>query len=256
MGGVDVEFQFPNWPAKIRRAQRELNLFIAAQIQFNRGMLFDTEGSHNGRPGWETLKLRAGMILSKRGTLRKSIAPFNPSGTPGRDGIVRFAGDVIQVGTQLAYARMMNDGTTKLPGGVLRPKRAKALKIPLPSGASATPAAKEARAGGLDATIAKEHKALGNLAKRAAKARTFSHRSDAALNRASRAESAWRLKMQRIQKLNERRARIASKGTGGRNFLFVTKVRIPARPFDDWNEQDQADLDGALFVKVAEVLNR
>ena len=45
------------------------------------------------------------------------------------------------------YARMMNDGTTKLPGGVLRPRTAKALKIPLPSGKGATEGAKSLRKG-------------------------------------------------------------------------------------------------------------
>lgn len=144
---VTMSFKFPDWPKKVLRAKKELALFQAAQIQFNRGMLFDKEGAYNGRPRWAELKFRNGMILSKRGTLRKSIAPINPKGSAGPDGIVRFSGDKITVGTSLMYARLMNDGTTKLPGGVLRPVKAKALMIPLPNGKAATDAAKSLRKG-------------------------------------------------------------------------------------------------------------
>lgn len=140
---LEIKFEFPDWAARLRAAEEELNLFQAAQIQFNRGMLFDTEGRYNGHEPWEPLRFRAGMILSKRGTLRKSIAPTNPNGFAGPGGLVRFTSDEIQVGTTLLYARLMNDGTEKMPGGVLRPKRAKALRIPLPEGKSALPAAKE-----------------------------------------------------------------------------------------------------------------
>jgi len=200
---IDIDFKFPDWAAKLRKKEDEINRFIAAQIQFNRGQLFDTEGRYNGRPGWEPLKFRSGQILSKRGTLRKSIAPYNPKGRAGPNGIVRFASDAVIVGTKLIYARMMNDGTTKMPGGVLRPVRAKALKIPLPRGKSATDVAKSLS------------KSQGKTIK------------------TEKAEGVYR---------NER-------------VIFRKSVRIPARPFVDWNSEDQAELDAALINKFAELLN-
>lgn len=114
----------------IKSRQDEIQRFLAAQIQFNRGMLFDKEGSYNGHPAWEPLKFREGQILSKSGTLRKSIAPNNAQGTAGTDGYVEIKPDSITVGTNLYYAAMMNYGTVGLPGGVLKPVEAKALKIP------------------------------------------------------------------------------------------------------------------------------
>ena len=87
---------------------------------------------------------------------------------------------------------MMNDGTTKMPGGVLRAVNAQALKIPLPSGKSATDLTKELR-----------KSANGDKDK----------------------------------------------------FIFRKSVKIPARPFDDWTLEDEAELSEALRNKLIEVLN-
>lgn len=174
MTGVDIEFKFPDLEARLKRAEGEINLFLAAAVQTNRGMLFDSEGKYNGRPGWAPLKMRKGQILSDRGVLRKSIAPYSADGKPGPDGIVVIQPDAIIVGTKLLYAAMMNYGTAGLPGGVLRPKYAKALKIPVGRG----------------------------------------------------------------------------------KFIFRKSVRIPARPFNDWNQEDQNEVSEALTNKAAEVLNR
>lgn len=201
---VDIEFKFPEWKEQLAKAEEELNLFAAATIQTNRGLLFDSEGRHNGRPGWAPLKLRNGMILSDRGTLRKSIAPYNPSGHPGApDGIVKFESDAIVVGTTLLYAQLMNDGTTKMPDGKLVPVHAKALKIPLPQGKNATDTAK---------SLKKNSKRLSY-------------------------EVADGVKKQG-------------------NFIFRKWVRIPARPFNDWNNADQEELNDALVHKIVEVLRR
>ena len=200
--GVEIVFTFPNWAAKMKKRMNEINLFIAAQIQFNRGMLFDNEGAYNGRPRWKELVFRNGQILSNRGVLRKSIAPTNPKGTPGPDGIVRFNGDMITVGTQVAYARLMNDGTTKMPGGKLVAKNAKALMIPLPSGKSANVNAKQARK-----------------------------------------ESSTLLKPKE------------GGGYSRQNVIFRKSVKIPSRPFDDWNAEDQKELDAALIGKLVQVMN-
>jgi phage gpG-like protein len=200
---LSIRFKFPDWKGELAKAEDEINLFIAAQIQFNRGMLFDSEGRYNGRPGWAPLKFRKGKILQDRGTLRRSLAPMNGSGAAGPNGVVRFESSAIVIGTTLIYARLMNDGTTKMPGGRMVPVNAKALKIPLPSGKNATQAAKDAR------------------------------------------KSA--------KTLNET---VADGTTRKGKFLFVNSVKIPARPFDDWNDEDQAELNDALVNKIAEVLRR
>ena len=142
MTKVSFEFKFPDLASKLKKHEDEIQRFVAAQMQFNRGMLFDKEGAYNGHTKWPSLKLRTGQILSKRGTLRKSMAPTSANGTPGPDGIVRFSGPMITIGTKLIYASMMNWGTSNLPDGVLRPKNALALMIPIPGGKSATEGAK------------------------------------------------------------------------------------------------------------------
>lgn len=130
MAKVEMKFEFPNLSEKLRRKVQEVYVFMAATMQTNRGMLFDQEGAYNGHPKWAPLKFRQGQILSDRGTLRKSLAPVPSLGVPGTDGIVMIAPDNITIGTKLYYAAMMNWGTTGLSGGVLKPVRAKALKIP------------------------------------------------------------------------------------------------------------------------------
>lgn len=191
---INIDYTYPDWDEKIKKYKDEINLFIAAQVQTNRGMMFDAEGADNGKPRWAPLKFRNGMILQKRGNLRRSWAPDNPTGRAGPDGIVRFKEDVIVVGTSLAYARLMNDGTEKMPGGVLRPKSAKALMIPLPDG-----------------------KALMDTAKG--------------------------LKKQ-------------AKKVNGQNVIFRKSVKIPARPMDNWSQQDEDEISAALKNKIVEVLNR
>lgn len=235
---IDIDFKFPNWAEALKSRERELNLFIAAQVQFNRGMLFDQEGAYNGRPRWEDLKFRRGQILSKRGVLRKSIAPFNPKGLPGPDGIVRFAGDTITVGTNLLYARMMNDGTTKMPGGVLRPKNAKALKIPIPQGKSAGEGAEEIQNMATQKKIDKISRKLKYLDRRD-------------VRRTKGRQKQYDVAVKQIAKLAEKMAT----GKGDVKFIFRKWVKIPARPYDDWNEQDQKDLDAALLNKITQILN-
>lgn len=203
---------------------------MAAQIQFNRGMLFENEGAHNGRARWQDLKFRKGQILSKRGTLRKSIAPIRADGSPGPDGIVRIAGDMIYVGTQMLSARLMNDGTTKMPGGVLKPVRAKALKIPVPQGASAGGAAVAIQ----DAARKKQIAVIRQEMERMTKGQKQYERAE-----------------KRIQKIEEK----MGKGTGSVKHIFRKSVKIPARPFDDWNDADQVDFDAALLGKLQQVLN-
>lgn len=142
---IRMELQFPNLAAKFQAAQDKIRSEVVVAMQFNRGMLFDSEGSYNGHTAWAPLVMRAGQILSNRGVLKKSLAPGTSNGTAGEGGYVKNTGDVITIGTDVASASLMNWGTTRMPGGVLRPVRAKALMIPLPAGAKATPAAKTLR---------------------------------------------------------------------------------------------------------------
>lgn len=255
---LTIDFQFPDWAKAVKRHEGRLNLFLAAQVQANRGMLFDSEGRRNRSESWPTLKFRNGMVLSNRGALRKSISPYNPRGTPGPSGIVRFTEDTIVVGTSLLYARMMNDGTTKMPGGVLRPKNAKALRIPLPSGQNATQTAKDIRASGPKTNMsAKQQQRLQNARDRASRAaaqnvEAQTPQSAAALQRAQATLAKARTAAAR--KLNQR-AKIRSTGKGGKGFIFVQSVRIPARPFDQWTPLDQQEIDNALKTELIGILN-
>jgi phage gpG-like protein len=47
----------------------------------------------------------------------------------GPSSILRISTGIVTIGSSLAYAAMMNWGTTGLPGGVLKPKNAKALRF-------------------------------------------------------------------------------------------------------------------------------
>lgn len=246
---VGLTWTFPKLGEKLRRAREEINVFIAAQMQFNRGMLFDKEGGYNGHKKWKPLILRAGMPLSARGTLRKSIAPMSANGRPGPSGIVRFTAESITIGTTLLYARMMNDGTAKMPGGVLRPVRAKALKIPVPQGVKAGPGAKAIQREAMFSAINARFQAKMD-------------RMTARLQKAKTPESQFHIR-RGIDKLRAERGRAeseaaerASKGRGPVNFIFRKSVRIPARPFDTWTAEDQQELEIALRNKIVEVLNR
>lgn len=170
---VSISWKFPQWMDKLKAATgTELQLFVAAIMQLNRGMMFDKEGAHNGHRKWAKLKSRAGQILSDRGTLRRSIAPQG-TGRAGPGGIVKLAGNIVTIGTNLAYAPMMNWGTTGLPGGVLRPVRAKALRFKV-----------------------------------------------------------------------------------GGKIVFAQQVKIPARRFDTWNNEDKLEMTQSLTAKVSQILNR
>ena len=177
---LKVKVQWPDWAGRLKKAEDRINRFIAADIQTNRGMMFDQEGAWNGHEKWAPLKYREGQILSLTGTLRKSISPSrngkNAVGIAGPNGFVEQSGDLVKkttkVGTRLAYAAMMNWGTSGLPGGVLVPKKADALRF----------------------------------------------------------------------KVNG-------------NWVFAKSVTIPARHFDEWNEEDAKELEVGLTNLVADILN-
>ena len=137
-GPVSCVVTFPPWLKRIQAAESRIALFIAAQMQTNRGMLFAQEGAYNGRSKWAPLKYRSGQILSKTGALKNSLAPRGAPGTAGPGGAVEVSGPLtrksVSLITRLAYARMMDKGTTGLPGGVLKPKKASVLRFPVANG--------------------------------------------------------------------------------------------------------------------------
>src|SRR5260221_14110145 len=103
-------------------------MVLAASMQTNRAMMFDKDGADNGKVKWKPLDtyFRSGRPLQDRGTLRQSMGPTNDGIRPGMgpSGIMQINGPEVVIGTSLLYAGMMNDGTTKLPGGVLKPHHA------------------------------------------------------------------------------------------------------------------------------------
>lgn len=128
MSLVGIEFKFPEWLLRVRQREDEIYLLVAATMQTNRGMMFDSVNA--GRTAWAPLKLRDGQPLSQRGALRQSFGPSNDGRNPARhpNGIVKYGNDVVTIGTTLAYAPIHN------LGGVIRPVRSKFLWIPLPDG--------------------------------------------------------------------------------------------------------------------------
>jgi phage gpG-like protein len=124
---VAIDFRMPDYLERYRQHFRRILVGIASDIQTNRGLLFDAEGAYNGHNKWQNLAsgknlkkakngLQVRQILRKTGTLKNSIGPDNPDGSPGKEGYVRFEGDfknaVVKVGTNVAYARIHNEGGT------------------------------------------------------------------------------------------------------------------------------------------------
>lgn len=121
---VQVDIQLPDFHSKSFKSILDLPLIIAATVQTQRGMIFDNEGAYNGHEKWEPLKFRKGQILKDRGTLSKSIAPKNDGKKPGQANgtILQATGDMVTVGTDIAYAITHELGATilpKKPGGLL-----------------------------------------------------------------------------------------------------------------------------------------
>lgn len=133
---IKIELQLPDLAKKFKGMQKDIMLVLAATMQTNRSMMFDKDGADNGKAKWAPIVLRSGRPLQDTGALRKSIAPQNDGIRPGhgKDGIVRINDREVVIGTNLMKARLLNDGTAILPGGVLKPVRAQALKIPLEGG--------------------------------------------------------------------------------------------------------------------------
>lgn len=116
---VEIDFNLPDFGAAAKEIRRSLPGLIAATLQLQRSMIFQTHGSYHGRRPWEPLKHRAGEPLRDRGTLSQSIGPMNDGLHPAKrkGSIVRLSNDIVTIGTDLAYARVQNDGATIKPKG-------------------------------------------------------------------------------------------------------------------------------------------
>lgn len=113
---VTIKWDFPDLKGRLDDALPRLGKLLASVLQTQRGMIFDSEGKHNGRQGWKPLKHRQGQILSLTGTLRKSVGPTGIPGQAGEGGYVQIKGTLadqeVFLGTQIKYAAIHNFGGT------------------------------------------------------------------------------------------------------------------------------------------------
>lgn len=149
---IDLKLSFPKLDEIFKAHEKQIMGVLAASMQTNRAMMFDKDGADNGKKKWADPVFRRGRPLQASGDLRRSMAPMNDGKTPAHtpNGILKLHGNMVQIGSNLVYARLMNDGTAHMAGGVLKPINAKALKIPLPAGVNATGDAKNAANGAKD----------------------------------------------------------------------------------------------------------
>jgi phage gpG-like protein len=127
---LEIKFKFPKLEEKIKKNRTRIEQAIAASMQTNRSLLFDSSGEYNGHKKWDKPKLRSGKPLMKTGTLKKSIGPGNTGEKPkqGPNGIVQYTNGIVKIGTKLKYAAIQNYG------GLVKAKKAGALKIPTEDG--------------------------------------------------------------------------------------------------------------------------
>src|ERR1035437_5196666 len=111
---VSINFKFPNMLDHYKKHFNRIAIGIAADIQTNRGLLFDAEGAYSGHKKWKDLAskknpkfakngLQVRQILRKPGALKNSIVPYSRDGSPGAQGYVKIEGDmknsIVKVGT-------------------------------------------------------------------------------------------------------------------------------------------------------------
>lgn len=116
-----IEMKSPPWKEMADKLKAALPGVLAANLQTQRAMVFDTEGRYNGRPGWAPLKHRKGQILKDTGTLSKSMGPKPSGNKPGHavGSILRMSDNVVTIGTDIAYAAIHNNGALIAPHEVM-----------------------------------------------------------------------------------------------------------------------------------------
>jgi phage gpG-like protein len=118
---IEFSWNFPKLFEQLQAQQERIEQTIASTIQTQVGMRFDQEGASNGHEKWKPLSPlgRVGQILSKTGTLRKSMSPMAQDGKAGPGGFVNQSGNVsdllVEVGSTLIYASTQNNGAIIVP---------------------------------------------------------------------------------------------------------------------------------------------
>ncbi len=268
---IEMKWEFPDWYGEVVKNTQRINMAIAASMQTNRALMFDAEGAHNGHDPWAPLKMRDGMILSDRGVLRRSIGPMTDGRNPAKNegSIVDVQGDMITIGTRIGYARLMNDGTTKMPGGVLKAVNAKALKIPvhgaIKKGVADTKARLEQMSSDEEDTQEFEDLNEKLLDLKQQKEDAYSNADFKRYMTSMRKLANHHLKHspakgRRMHKvLNEMAKRNLGGKTksqlGNERFIFRRSVKIPARDFETWNDTDQIELQTVMANLIVEILN-
>lgn len=211
---IRIDAKFPRWAERFQAMMPEILLFIAAQLQTNRGLMFDN--ANQGRPTpWKDPLLRDGQPLSARGTLRKSWAPNTRGNKPGSGpgSIVKIQGDIVTIGTSLPYAPILNDG------GVIKPLNGKWLWIPIPRGS------------------------------------ILSSQAPTDLARSMRKSAGKKPKNTDWKWTKQPGGPIIVLGPGGKAFLLAKQAKIPARPMNEWTQEDVQELSIALRNKYEAILN-
>lgn len=231
MSVLKIDFKFPDWFGRMKKAEKRIGLFIAANMQENRAELFQASGAFNGHKPWKKPLFRNGKPLMDRGTLKNSIGPSNASNEPitAPNGIIRIQWPKVTIGTNLGYAKINNEG------GIIKAKNAQALAIPLPSGKKATAAAKSARKDSVGKKDL-EHKIKS-------------------LSGDFRRASSMKERMTINKKINRYKSAHSS-GPKNQRVIFLKQVTIPARNFSSITIQDQREINMALKNLVVGILNR
>lgn len=227
---LKIKFTFPDWFGRMKKAEKRIGLFIAAQMQTNRAELFQHSGAYNGHKAWKKPIFRNGKPLMDRGTLKNSIGPQGANNQPitSPNGIVRVNWPKVTIGTNLQKAHILSYG------GIIKPVNAKVLAIPLPSGKKATKAAKDARKGSSSKKdLAKKITALETERRQA---------------KSSKARAALDERIARYKEAHE-------KGPKSQNVIFAKKAVVPARAFHTLTIQDQREITIALKNLVTGILN-
>lgn len=261
---VDMKWDFPDFYDLLEKNKKRVYMAMAAAMQTNRAMLFDHEGQYNNRERWAPLKWRQGMILSDRGVLRRSIGPKTNGKEPKREtgSIVDFNDQFITIGTKIAYARMMNDGTTKMPGGVLKSPDGKALKLPHPAHSEMKELKRKQK------QLPEGDDEILEVTERILELKEILSEADGAEEfkayvKKHRALAKSQLSPKKAKAMNRAIDEMIKRNTSGKSksqfknekFIFRKSVKIPARNFDSWNNADELELSLTLGNLIVRLLN-
>jgi phage gpG-like protein len=208
----------------LKENKTKLYKFMIANMHENRAELFDKSGERPGHQKWAPLwpmgRRASGKPLLDRGTLRKSLGPGH------QGGYEKISGSTLEIGTNLKYAGLMNWGTTEMPDGKLYPVKAKALMIP----------------------VGKDFESPVKLTKKTAEKRILKLKEEM--------RTAKKKKQRRLSKtIKKLEMQIQNRTYRTGKFIFRKWVRIPARRFDLWTDEDNQELMEAVKIELSRILN-